>query len=219
MNSETIPAESLLASRMHVMTLSVIGQLNATANWHRMMSEWIYGSLPATPWGVLKPGSRNAERLAERLGGMSQRWRGRMISWSWARPERGGSLPSASRERTHRVSILTQPAAGTMLMITRHGREETIGRLKVACARALSLINQMTMVSADRAVTDPARSRAGRRQRVGWPSSESTRSGEIPLVPGGAFSSKASSAEANGASRPALARTAARSALSSATSA
>jgi hypothetical protein len=64
MNSETIPAESLLASRMHVMTLAVIGQLNATANWHRMMSEWIYRSLPATPWGVAE--ARFSERRAPR---------------------------------------------------------------------------------------------------------------------------------------------------------
>ena len=91
------------------------------------------------------------------------------------------------------MSTLAQAAAGTMLMTIRHGREETIGRLKVACARALSLINQMTTVSDDRALTDAARSQAGSRHRVGWPSNESTRSGEIPLVPGGAFSSKASS--------------------------
>ena len=39
MKSETIPAGSLLASRMQVMTLAAIGQLNATANWHRIMSE------------------------------------------------------------------------------------------------------------------------------------------------------------------------------------
>jgi hypothetical protein len=37
---------------MQAMTLAVIGQLNATANWHRVMSEWIYGVAPSSPLGV-----------------------------------------------------------------------------------------------------------------------------------------------------------------------
>jgi hypothetical protein len=52
MKNETIPAESLLSSRMQVMTLAAVGQLGATANWHRIMSEWLYGSIPASPLGV-----------------------------------------------------------------------------------------------------------------------------------------------------------------------
>ncbi len=52
MRNETIPAESLLSSRMQVMTLATVGQLSATANWHRIMSEWLYGSLPASPLGL-----------------------------------------------------------------------------------------------------------------------------------------------------------------------
>jgi hypothetical protein len=51
MKNETIPAESLLSSRMQVMTLAAIGQLGATANWHRVMSEWLYGSVPTSPLG------------------------------------------------------------------------------------------------------------------------------------------------------------------------
>jgi hypothetical protein len=85
MKNETIPAEPLLARRMQVMTPALIGQLNATANWDRSMSERIYGSLPATPrdrtearfFGTAGP-SRSAAL------GMSQR-RGRMISWGGAR--------------------------------------------------------------------------------------------------------------------------------------
>jgi hypothetical protein len=34
------------------MTLAVIGQLNATANWHRVMSEWIYDAAPSSTLGV-----------------------------------------------------------------------------------------------------------------------------------------------------------------------
>jgi predicted unusual protein kinase regulating ubiquinone biosynthesis (AarF/ABC1/UbiB family) len=52
MKNETIPAESLLASRMQVMMLAALGQLNATANWHHIMSEWLYGSLPTSPLGL-----------------------------------------------------------------------------------------------------------------------------------------------------------------------
>ena len=52
MKNETIPAESLLSSRMQIMTLATVGQLSATANWHRIMSEWLYGSLPASPVGL-----------------------------------------------------------------------------------------------------------------------------------------------------------------------
>jgi predicted unusual protein kinase regulating ubiquinone biosynthesis (AarF/ABC1/UbiB family) len=52
MKNETIPAESLLSSRMQVMTLAAVGQLGATANWHRVMSEWLYDSLPTSPLGL-----------------------------------------------------------------------------------------------------------------------------------------------------------------------
>ncbi len=44
MPNETIPAHSLFSNRMQGMTLAVIGQLRATANWHRVMCEWLYGS-------------------------------------------------------------------------------------------------------------------------------------------------------------------------------
>jgi predicted unusual protein kinase regulating ubiquinone biosynthesis (AarF/ABC1/UbiB family) len=52
MKNETISGESLLSSRMQVMMLGALGQLNATANWHRVMSEWLYDSLPTSPLGL-----------------------------------------------------------------------------------------------------------------------------------------------------------------------
>jgi predicted unusual protein kinase regulating ubiquinone biosynthesis (AarF/ABC1/UbiB family) len=52
MKNETIPPESVFASRMQAMTLGTLGQLRATANWHRIMSEWIYDSLPTSPLGL-----------------------------------------------------------------------------------------------------------------------------------------------------------------------
>ena len=51
MRNETIPTDSLFSNRMQGMTLAVIGQLGATANWHRVMCEWLYGSAPASALG------------------------------------------------------------------------------------------------------------------------------------------------------------------------
>jgi predicted unusual protein kinase regulating ubiquinone biosynthesis (AarF/ABC1/UbiB family) len=51
MRQGTIPADALFARRMEVLTLGVLGQLGATANWHRIMREWLYGDPPSTPLG------------------------------------------------------------------------------------------------------------------------------------------------------------------------
>jgi predicted unusual protein kinase regulating ubiquinone biosynthesis (AarF/ABC1/UbiB family) len=50
--NETIPPESVFASRMQAMTLGTVGQLAATANWHHIMSEWIYDTPPTSPLGL-----------------------------------------------------------------------------------------------------------------------------------------------------------------------
>jgi hypothetical protein len=34
------------------MALAAVGQLRATANWHRIMSEWLYGAHPSSPLGL-----------------------------------------------------------------------------------------------------------------------------------------------------------------------
>jgi predicted unusual protein kinase regulating ubiquinone biosynthesis (AarF/ABC1/UbiB family) len=62
MRNETLPAQSLLASRMQAMTLAAVAQLNPTANWHQIMSEWISGSPPRSPLGAAE-----AEFFADRL--------------------------------------------------------------------------------------------------------------------------------------------------------
>jgi hypothetical protein len=36
---------------MQGMTLAMLGQISATANWHRVMCEWLYGSAPSSPLG------------------------------------------------------------------------------------------------------------------------------------------------------------------------
>jgi hypothetical protein len=41
----------MFARRMEGLTLAVLGQLEATANWHRIAREWLYGDPPATPLG------------------------------------------------------------------------------------------------------------------------------------------------------------------------
>jgi hypothetical protein len=51
MRHETLPADSLFSNRMQGMTLAVIAQLEATANWHRVMREWLYDSPPCSPLG------------------------------------------------------------------------------------------------------------------------------------------------------------------------
>jgi predicted unusual protein kinase regulating ubiquinone biosynthesis (AarF/ABC1/UbiB family) len=51
MRHETMPADSLFSNRMQGMTLAVVGQLEATANWHRVMSEWLYNSPAGSPLG------------------------------------------------------------------------------------------------------------------------------------------------------------------------
>ena len=51
MRKSTIPAEALLAGRTETLTLGVLGQLEAGANWHRIMSEYIADGPPSTPLG------------------------------------------------------------------------------------------------------------------------------------------------------------------------
>ncbi|MEA2198186.1 MAG: hypothetical protein QOJ25_2237 [Solirubrobacteraceae bacterium] len=51
MRHETLPPDSLFSNRMQGMTLGVLGQLRATANWHRIMGEWLYGTPPLSSLG------------------------------------------------------------------------------------------------------------------------------------------------------------------------
>jgi hypothetical protein len=52
MKNETMPSDFLFSNRMQGMTLAAIGQLRATANWHRIMLEWLYGASPSSPLGL-----------------------------------------------------------------------------------------------------------------------------------------------------------------------
>jgi predicted unusual protein kinase regulating ubiquinone biosynthesis (AarF/ABC1/UbiB family) len=63
MKRGTLPPDALLARRMEGLTLAVLGQLEATANWHRIMSEWLYAGPPATPLGEAEAGFHERKPL------------------------------------------------------------------------------------------------------------------------------------------------------------
>jgi hypothetical protein len=51
MRHQDMRAEHLFGRRMEMLTLAVLSQLRATANWHRIAREWIYGDPPVTELG------------------------------------------------------------------------------------------------------------------------------------------------------------------------
>ena len=52
MRHETLPADHLFGRRVELLTLAVLSQLRASANWHRIAREWMYGDEPVTELGV-----------------------------------------------------------------------------------------------------------------------------------------------------------------------
>jgi predicted unusual protein kinase regulating ubiquinone biosynthesis (AarF/ABC1/UbiB family) len=64
MKRETVPPDSVFAQRMVGLTFAVIGQLEATANWHRISREYIYDEPPATPLGEAEASFWPARRAA-----------------------------------------------------------------------------------------------------------------------------------------------------------
>jgi predicted unusual protein kinase regulating ubiquinone biosynthesis (AarF/ABC1/UbiB family) len=48
---ENLPADELMGRRMETGLLAVLAQLRATANWHRIMREWVYADPPSTVLG------------------------------------------------------------------------------------------------------------------------------------------------------------------------
>ncbi|MDX6655285.1 MAG: hypothetical protein QOH62_78, partial [Solirubrobacteraceae bacterium] len=51
MRHETLPPDHLFGRRLETLTLAVLGQLRAKANWHRITREWAYGDAPVTELG------------------------------------------------------------------------------------------------------------------------------------------------------------------------
>jgi hypothetical protein len=51
---QDIVPEHLFGRRLELLTLAVLGQLEAEANWYRIACEWIYGDEPQTGLGRLE---------------------------------------------------------------------------------------------------------------------------------------------------------------------
>jgi predicted unusual protein kinase regulating ubiquinone biosynthesis (AarF/ABC1/UbiB family) len=51
MRHQTLQPEHLFGRRMEMLTLAVLSQLRARANWHRIAREWMYGDPPVTELG------------------------------------------------------------------------------------------------------------------------------------------------------------------------
>jgi predicted unusual protein kinase regulating ubiquinone biosynthesis (AarF/ABC1/UbiB family) len=51
MRHQAMRPEHLFGRRMEMLTLAVLSQLRASANWHRIAREWIYGEEPVTELG------------------------------------------------------------------------------------------------------------------------------------------------------------------------
>jgi hypothetical protein len=51
MRHQDMRAEHLFGRRMEMLTLAVLSQLRARANWHRIAREWMYGDEPVTELG------------------------------------------------------------------------------------------------------------------------------------------------------------------------
>ena len=52
MRHETLPADHLFGRRVELLTLAVLSQLGANANWHRIAREWMYGEEAVTELGA-----------------------------------------------------------------------------------------------------------------------------------------------------------------------
>jgi hypothetical protein len=51
MRHQDMRPEHLFGRRMEMLTLAVLSQLRASANWHRIAREWMYGDEPVTELG------------------------------------------------------------------------------------------------------------------------------------------------------------------------
>jgi predicted unusual protein kinase regulating ubiquinone biosynthesis (AarF/ABC1/UbiB family) len=51
---ESLPADELMGRRMETGLLAVLAQLRSTANWHRIMREWVYADPPSTVLGEVE---------------------------------------------------------------------------------------------------------------------------------------------------------------------
>jgi hypothetical protein len=80
MRHQDMRPEHLFGRRMEMLTLAVLGQLRARANWHRIAREWMYDDQPATElgqqeaefWGAPSSGGPGSRRPAGTSGGSAR---------------------------------------------------------------------------------------------------------------------------------------------------
>ncbi|MEJ7875155.1 MAG: AarF/ABC1/UbiB kinase family protein, partial [Solirubrobacterales bacterium] len=51
MRHQDMNPEHLIGRRLELLVLAVLGELEASANWHRIAREWMYGDDPVTELG------------------------------------------------------------------------------------------------------------------------------------------------------------------------
>ncbi|WP_282776721.1 AarF/ABC1/UbiB kinase family protein [Nocardia sp. CC201C] len=56
MRKQMLPPETVFSRRTDLFTFAALGQLETTANWHRLAREWLYGERPATDIGQVMAG-------------------------------------------------------------------------------------------------------------------------------------------------------------------
>jgi hypothetical protein len=61
----TIPADFLILQRITVGLFAILGRLNATANWRRILTELWWNGPPATPLGDLEADWLDKHRRSE----------------------------------------------------------------------------------------------------------------------------------------------------------
>jgi predicted unusual protein kinase regulating ubiquinone biosynthesis (AarF/ABC1/UbiB family) len=64
MRHQDMRPEHLFGRRMEMLTLAVLSQLRARANWHRIAREWMYGEEPVTELGRAEAGFYARARVA-----------------------------------------------------------------------------------------------------------------------------------------------------------
>jgi predicted unusual protein kinase regulating ubiquinone biosynthesis (AarF/ABC1/UbiB family) len=64
MRNETLPRDHLFGRRLETLTLAVLGQLHARANWYRIAREWMYDAEPETELGKAEAAFRSGRAAA-----------------------------------------------------------------------------------------------------------------------------------------------------------
>ena len=83
MRHQDMLPEHLFGRRMEMLTLAVLAQLRARANWHRIAREWIYGDPPVTELGREEAEFYGRSGAARRLSDGASK--APTATWIWTR--------------------------------------------------------------------------------------------------------------------------------------